>query len=107
MSAKQAGSTRGSSETTDRDGAVLFELRRMNRLLAFFTTRGIERSQAIPFLDAAGYSSIEIGEILGVNPVTVRTTLHRGRRASGNDATVDRDSQDASSQGEGPASGRI
>src|SRR5947209_81051 len=102
MTRKQTSSSRdGGEANATQDQAVLTELRRINRLLASFTTRGMDRSESIPFLDAAGYSSTQIGEILGVNPITVRTTLHRARLAKADDMTAKTNSQEAVSQGQG------
>jgi DNA-directed RNA polymerase specialized sigma24 family protein len=99
MKRKNTSSTPDASESVSQDQAVLSELRRMNTLLAKFTTRGMDRSESIPFLDASGYSSTQIGEILGVNPVTVRTTLHRARRASRGEAAAAMNTQGVVSRG--------
>ena len=83
MISPEGGTVRRTSASDMRDDPVLVELRRMTRLLAALTTRGLARAEAILFLKSSGFSSTQIGEILGVNPVTVRTTLHRGRKSSG------------------------
>jgi len=76
--------------STDPNDGVIAELRKMNRLLAAYTTRGMPRGEAIAFLAAAGFAPSQIAEVLRVNPITVRTALHRARRtASG--ATVPAD----------------
>jgi DNA-directed RNA polymerase specialized sigma24 family protein len=66
----------------DPNAAVLAELRTMNRLLAAFTTRDMEPQKAIIFLDGAGFGAAQIAAVLGINPVTVRTTLFRARKAA-------------------------
>ena len=70
------------AQLDDPNAAVLAELRTLNRLLAVFTTRGMEQLEAITLLDGAGYGAAQIAGVLGINPVTVRTTLFRTRRAA-------------------------
>lgn len=72
----------GATPPNDPNAAVLAELRTMNRLLAAFTTRDMEQPEAITFLDAAGFGPAQIAAVLGINPVTVRTTLFRARKAA-------------------------
>lgn len=64
------------------NAAILAELRCMNRLLAAFTTRGVPRAEAITLLGVAGFGPGQIADLLGINPSTVRTTLHRARKAA-------------------------
>lgn len=82
MTETKGGGARPKPDSKAGD-AVLDELRRMNRILATFTTRAMDKAEAIVFLDTVGFSSVQIGEILGVNPITARTTLHRSRKTSG------------------------
>lgn len=80
------------AQSDDPNGAIVAELRTMNRLLAAFTTRGMQRPDAITFLAGAGFGPAQISDVLGINPVTVRTALFRARKAAvaeaaaGNDA---------------------
>jgi len=67
----------------------------MNRLLAAFTTRGMRQPEAIGFLASAGFGPAQIAAVLGVNPVTVRTTLFRARKVA--------QSEEAKAAGAAPA----
>lgn len=80
----------------DPNAAIIAELRTTNRLLAAFTTRDLEPQKAIVFLDAAGFGYAQIAGLLGINPVTVRTTLFRARKAAEKSSAKTK-AQDASS----------
>lgn len=70
------------NQPDDSNAAVIAELRTMNRLLAAFTTRDMDSQKAIMFLNAAGFGPVQIAGLLAINPVTVRTTLFRARKAA-------------------------
>jgi hypothetical protein len=56
---------------------MLFQLQRMNRLLALVATRGLEMRDAVPTLVHAGYTHSEAGSILGLTKNAVFLQLRR------------------------------
>jgi DNA-binding CsgD family transcriptional regulator len=55
-------------------------LNKIANLLALQTVAEMSREEQVRALDASGFSNAEVAGILGINPTTVRTTLHRVRK---------------------------
>jgi hypothetical protein len=67
------------------------ELTRMTVALLVCLARGLKDSaDQIQIMDSFGVSSPAIAKALGINPISVRTALHRRRQASGRRARTGR-----------------
>lgn len=72
----------GEEEAVDEDPLERLEASRIGDLVRAFLADLSERQRTVfDLVDLQGYSTVEVAEMLGMRPVTVRTHLLRARRA--------------------------
>ncbi len=68
----------------EADGsAQVGDIRVLARVLALRFAKAYDHFDRLGFLVGAGFSQSEVAEMLNMNPTSVRTGLHRIRKASG------------------------
>jgi DNA-binding CsgD family transcriptional regulator len=55
------------------------QLEKITRLLALLAVKGESQSEKLKVLSGAGFSNVEIAELLGLTPNSVNVALHRLR----------------------------